>query len=173
MPPSSVLVQKDATVVFENSPKQTLADVKHELIPEISVASKILTQPETKVKLREVSSRLKEEDAKYKGRFSLPTAYSTPRASVSSSPSVTEIIVDAAPSAGFKRKQELWGSRSPNGSPVQQRIRRDTEQTPFLSSSLTFAEYESTAELTRHTHISQELSLLSKIKKFLCCEDSP
>ena len=55
--------------VFENSPKMTRADVRHELVPEIRVASKILNQPETAEKLREVSQKLKTEDGKIRGRM--------------------------------------------------------------------------------------------------------
>jgi hypothetical protein len=57
--------------VFENSPKETRADVRHEIIPEIKVASRILKQPETVDKLREVSQRIKQEDEKIKGKHPL------------------------------------------------------------------------------------------------------
>jgi len=155
--------------VFENSPKQTRADVRHELVPEISVASQILTEPATQGKLREVSSRLKTEDAKWKGRFSLPTAYTTPRASLASSPVASEIVVDEAPAAGFKRKQELWEGRSPNGSPVQQKLRRESEHIPFLTPCLVLEDYQSVPAVMRPP--TEKPSLFSKIKKFLCCED--
>lgn len=172
-PPSRYLVQKDA-LVFENSPKQTLADVRHELVPESDVASKILTQPETMVKIQQVSSRLKTQDAKWRDkRPSLPTAYTTPRSSVVSSPLASEIIIDVTPAAGFKRKQELWEGRSPNCSPLQQRLRRDTETVPFLRSSLVLGQYESTETQTAPAQNSErQLSLLWRIKKFLCCDYS-
>ena len=54
--------------VFENSPKETRADVIHELVPEIRVASRILNERETVEKLREVSQKLKSEDLRMRGK---------------------------------------------------------------------------------------------------------
>lgn len=48
--------------IYENSPKKTRADVRHEFIPEIKVASRILSEPETLDKLKGVSERLRKVD---------------------------------------------------------------------------------------------------------------
>lgn len=60
--------------VYENSPKKTQADVRHEFVPEIRIASRILNEPETLDKLKEVSQRLKEVDFKYRGKVHIPAA---------------------------------------------------------------------------------------------------
>lgn len=57
--------------VYENSPKKTKADVRHEFVPEIRVASRILTEPETLDKLKGVSERLRMVDWTSNG-LSLP-----------------------------------------------------------------------------------------------------
>ena len=56
-----VKVRGEGTI-FENSPKKTQADVRHEFVPEIKVASMILTDPDQVDKFREVSSKLKQDD---------------------------------------------------------------------------------------------------------------
>jgi hypothetical protein len=61
---------KGEGTIFENSPKKTQADVKHEFVPEIRVASRILNEPETMGKFREVSSKLKQDDQRLRSRLS-------------------------------------------------------------------------------------------------------
>lgn len=57
-----IRVGEDGTV-FENSPTKTNADVRHEFVPEISIASRILNEPNTADRFREVSLRLKHQAA--------------------------------------------------------------------------------------------------------------
>ena len=63
-----VVKVKEEGTIFENSPERTQADVKHEFVPEIRVASMILTEPETVDKFREVSSKLKQDDQRFGSR---------------------------------------------------------------------------------------------------------
>ena len=57
-----VIKVRDDGTVFENSPMKTHADVRHEFVPEISVASQILNQPETVDRFRKVTLKIKHED---------------------------------------------------------------------------------------------------------------
>jgi hypothetical protein len=56
-----IRVSEEGTI-FENSPQKPRADVLYEFVPEICVASRILTDPVAVDKFREISMKLKEDD---------------------------------------------------------------------------------------------------------------
>lgn len=166
--------------VFENSPKETRADVRHEIIPEIRVASRILKQPETVDKLREVSQRIKREDEKIKGKHPLlkspvMTPTSVCERYVHIDDSVFKDQLDTRPLApfshnifrltqsdgsGLKRKNELLVEYG-TSSPLQQRIRRQFDKEPLM----TYPE-----RVTDETYISPRPQTWGQwFRKLLCC----
>lgn len=165
--------------VFENSPKETRADVRHEIIPEIKVASRILKQPETVDKLREVSQRIKQEDEKIKGRHPLLKSPMTPTSAgdryLHIDDSVFKDQLDTRPLAAFthnifrltqsdgselKRKNEHLVEYG-TSSPLQQRIRRHIDKEPLM----TYPE-----RVTEETYISPRPQTWGQwFRKLLCC----
>ena len=124
-----------AETVFENSPKKTQADVRHEIVPEIRAASQLLKEPETVHKLREVNKKITLEDEKWKGKvFNGSPAYSPTKRSYSSvdDESTYRACIDSSPLLGVKRKIHPYHRPV---SPIQQRIRAHArENEPLMSS---------------------------------------
>ena len=177
------MILKRGEEVFENSPKKPKADVRHEIIPEIDVASRILQQPETADKLREVSKKIKLEDEKWKGKTFMKSPMSTPSASPSirgGDENTYSDNIDSRPivpfshnlfksfehidqETGNKRKMERaldYGT----GSPLQQRIKRcEHDDRPLLENEHVIDSRRLMSEET------PPMTWLNWIRELLCC----
>jgi hypothetical protein len=169
--------------VFENSPKKTRADVRHEIVPEIRIASRILQQPETKDKLREVNKRIRLEDEKMKGRAFVMSPVSTPSCSPFRDGRDSFIDnIDTRPLAPFNRNIFMNVQRDDSvtceqsrvkrksqqhldygtASPLQHRIRRQADVEPFLGISINQSGSETATMESR-------VSWGKWFRKLLCC----